>query len=392
MILDNNSNKKRKAFFLVNGVLDSYKAYTQNFLKFIEVAEDLKYDITISGFIKVSPEFLNTHAIKKLIIFKKNSLGTILLLFRTVMELLLHKYDVVIFGSLYTPFFPVYYLAMKLRRPNVVAYYMQDPVPESFKLSKNNKILQKIIYRWQIVSERVICPLCTYILMPSKTVNKIVRSRVPLDDVRTLFAYNTQGICKMRNLSLPKESNLQNIKNKYNIKGSPILLYSGKLQPNIRGLEQQLRVFKQLLKFKPTAQFVIAGGGSIQYFKKIVDKLNINDYVLFSDVVPTEELNIIYRISDIIVMPPIDFLLPSKFLEAIYTGVIPIVYCKSYDMVELLGDSAIIYDGTDKSLLEKLTEVIKNNKEHKRKVASIKWKVLHLEEQTTRSFYKVLCN
>ena len=131
---------KVRIFFMVNGVVHSYKAYTQNFLHFIRTAQKLGYEIVVSGFRKTNIYLPELYVTKK-IVYKKSLIGFCKLILSNCFELLLHKYDIVVTGSLYTPTLLLYYLALLIRRPKKIVYYMQDPIPESFRdLKKTNDI------------------------------------------------------------------------------------------------------------------------------------------------------------------------------------------------------------------------------------------------------------
>ena len=378
--------KKRKVFFLVNGRLDSYKAYTQNFLSFVKIAKSKGYTVTLSGLTKSDISFLNKFADKK-IIFRKSRCGILKLLIKNFLDLILQHHDIIVIGSLYTWMFPLYYLAIKVNRPQCMVYYMQDPVPEAYVLMKNSSSIKiRILYLLAIFCEKIMCKISNIILVPSRGCFEIINRRNKLDDKKVLFSYNTWGIRKLIGRDVDLELKNQ-IVEKFKInKRFPVILYSGKIQRWIRGLEVQLQVLKKLVNMYPKTLLVITGTGDAEWILELAKDFDLLDNIVLTGEITDEELKVIYTISDIMIFPPIDYLLPTKFFESLLMGLIPIVWKESEDMVEIMGGATITYDGSVKNLLTTIDQTIKNVDHYKEKIVRLSPKVKQLHKISERSF------
>jgi glycosyltransferase involved in cell wall biosynthesis len=382
----------KRILILANGRLDSYKAYTQNFLSLAKYAKFRGFRVSLSGLKKSDISFLNDFADKE-IIKQKSMWGIILLHIRNIYELLSKKYDIVIFGSLYTYMFPFYYLILKINRDKKIIYYMQDPVPETYLLmnvENNQSKINTFIYKIAIICEKSICTIANVILLPGNGyLNTIIR-RNNLEDKTILFAYNTWGIQKHFNSSLSNDFLIE-VKDRFNInKRSPVILYSGKIQRGIRGLEMQLRALKKIVKIYSDSIFIITGSGETKLIKNYIEKLDIKENVILTGNLNDIDLKAIYQISDIMIFPTVDYLLPTKFFESLLMNVIPIVWCNSDDMVKILGDMAITYNGTDESLSDTLIYVIKNIDRYKKELSQLSSSFKKYHKTSIESFNQVL--
>lgn len=377
---------ERSALFLVGGRLDSYKAYTQNFLNFIRLAREKGYKATVSG-LKKTDKTIRNETPEKTIVFMKSPWGILRLIITNFNELISRRYDVVVLGSLYTWTFILYYPLLKLRRSQRVVYYMQDPVPESRRLMRNNKftIPNSIAYSLAMLCEKLACKLSNVILLPSKGCLKILKARNKLSGKKIMFAYNIWGLHRL----MRKANNgpYKLIEKRYGITGkTPVILYSGKLQRKIRGIEIQLHILRKLVKNHPKALFVLTGSGEESWFTAKAEKLGVLNNVVFTGVLTDEELKAVYLSSDITILPPVDYLLPAKFFEALYMDLVPIVWEKSTDMVEILGKDAITYDGTEEGLLKTLEHVTNNLSYYKKRTSSFSAKILGFHRESEKTF------
>lgn len=387
--------REKNALFLVGGRLDSYKAYTQNFLSFISLARERGYKITISGLRKTDESFVKEIA-DKTIIFTKSPLGILRLIIANVNELVSRHYALIVMGSLYTWTFVIYYLVLKIRKTPRVVYYMQDPVPETKRLMGRKGIfiiISWIIYSLAILCEKLACNISNIILLPGRGYFRVIERRNKLRGKKIMFAYNTWGVYRFaseRDLNNNKIL-VKQIKEKYEISSrSPIILYSGKLQRRIRGIEMQLRAIRKLVKHNPKVSFFLTGSGDIDYFMTETKRLNLINNVVFTGVLTDKELKVLYSLSDIMIFPPVNYLLPSKFFESLYMGLIPIVWKKSSDMVKVLGKNAITYNGTKMGLIKALKHVINNLPYYKRRISRATTNVLKFHGESVKAFNMVL--
>ena len=123
------------------------------------------------------------------------------------------------------------------------------------------------------------------------------------------------------------------------------LIYVGKVQPKIRGLEQQLIVLKVLNHMGIHSKLIIYGEGKIKELMLLAEKYGVKKYVEYRGVVHYEKLlNTLKREGGVIILPPLGYLLPSKFFEALVIGIIPIIPKNNKDMIAILGSYSLIYD------------------------------------------------
>jgi glycosyltransferase involved in cell wall biosynthesis len=376
----------KKILFLANGRLDSYKAYTQNFIFFARMAKCRDYRVTLSGLTKSDISFLNEFVDRK-VIFRKSKCGILKLQLKNIFELISRHYDIVVLGSLYTGMFPLYYFALKINQPKRIIYYMQDPVPETHILMKNsNSFKNKIFYLLAIFCEKIICKISNIIIVPGRGYLEKINERNKLDDKTTLYSYNTWGIQK----HLGKDSVIElkpQVIEKFKInKRFPVILYSGKIQRWIRGLEMQLRVLKRLVNIYPKALLIITGTGDTEWMLKLAKDFDLLDNIVLTGEITDEELKVTYTISDIMIFPPVDYLLPTKFFESLLMGLIPIVWKGSKDMVKIMEGATITYDGSEKSLLNTIDQTIKNIDHYKEKIVCLSPKVKQFHKISERSF------
>ncbi len=141
----------------------------------------------------------------------------------------------------------------------------------------------------------------------------------------------------------------------YKIKG-PFLLYVGHAYPH-KNLENLILAFKRLFSFKNDLQLVLVG--KIDFFyrrlQKIVQKLKLEERVIFTDLVPDKTLAILYREALVYVFPSFceGFGLPG--LEAMFYSC-PVVASKAGSLPEIYGQAALYFDPEN---LEEMTEKIK---------------------------------
>jgi glycosyltransferase involved in cell wall biosynthesis len=108
------------------------------------------------------------------------------------------------------------------------------------------------------------------------------------------------------------------------------------LQRIVRGIEVLLMIILELKSkgFKPL--LLIVGEGRKDWIFRLAEKYQAKENILIYARQSPEFLAYLYKSSDFIILPPIEFLLPTKFFESLVFGVIPIVWCKSKDILDVL--------------------------------------------------------
>ena len=144
---------------------------------------------------------------------------------------------------------------------------------------------------------------------------------------------------------LPQSENTQTILDKYKIKGD-FILYVGTLEPrkNLKGL---IEAYHQT-RAKDDFLLVLAGGTGWKYkhIFRLVDKLRLNDRVVFCGYVPDTELPELYNRASVFAYPSFyeGFGLPP--LEAMACG-LPVVVSHTTSLPEVVGDAGVYVDPSD---------------------------------------------
>jgi len=137
------------------------------------------------------------------------------------------------------------------------------------------------------------------------------------------------------------------IENKYGIK-EHFILYIGGFSPrkNLRGLVSAFnKIYKDL---KSPYKLIILGRKSRDYLGllQMVERLDLNEWVLFPGFVPVQDLPFFYNASDLFVYPSLyeGFGLPP--IEALACGT-PTITSNNSSLPEVVGDAAVLIDPYD---------------------------------------------
>ena len=128
--------------------------------------------------------------------------------------------------------------------------------------------------------------------------NTISRFNLPLDKVFVLpNGVNTKKFYK---------SDFPNyLKKRYSINNEKIILTLARVIER-KGHDNVIESFPKVLDKIPNLKYVICGPWEVEYYKKLnilIDKLNLKDYVIFTDYVSLNELNDFYNLCDVYIMP-----------------------------------------------------------------------------------------
>ncbi|MDO8529282.1 MAG: glycosyltransferase family 1 protein [bacterium] len=157
-----------------------------------------------------------------------------------------------------------------------------------------------------------------------------------------------------------KENNykLEEVLKKYSI-FKPYILYVGNAYPH-KNLERLILAFKKL-KVNNNLKLVLVGKEDYFYqrLKNFVKKDKIKN-IIFTDFVPDEELDVIYREALFFIFPSLyeGFGLPP--LEAMQRG-IPVVSSDHLCMKEILGESAYYFNARKKENIAKAIQEVSEN-------------------------------
>jgi glycosyltransferase involved in cell wall biosynthesis len=147
------------------------------------------------------------------------------------------------------------------------------------------------------------------------------------------------------------EINKDELKVKYGINSKFVVLFVGRLV-EVKGCEYLIEGFKGVVDRFNDAQLIIVGAGPLEIkLRKIVEGLNMKEYVRFEGFVEHSKIGDYYSLSDIVVFPSIvdssgyEEGLPVVLLEALAVGK-PIVATRTKGAME------IIKEGWNGSLVE----------------------------------------
>ncbi|RLB04101.1 MAG: hypothetical protein DRG83_05540 [Deltaproteobacteria bacterium] len=375
-----------KVLLLVNGLVRSYKAYSRNFVRLASVAREYGTSVIVVGLDRPSADQVGSYleGVRYRLVRKDRPLALVRLLLASLLEIVRSGAGIIVFGSLNTWSFPFYWLLLKVFRNRHVVYYMQDPVPESTAylcVHRPQAVVKARVWLQQL-AERLAVDSASVLLVTCNDVLDAIGGRVDLSRVRIEVAWNTAGIAMLEQYGIPEVEELKRLKKKLRMGDGPKILYSGKQQRGVRGLEQQMRVLQRLLAVFPDVQLVITGHGEEQYFRSLANKLGLTRNVIWTGVLSDKDLAAIHYLCDLIILPPVPYILQSKFFDALYAGIIPIVFYGSHDAIRILGRDDLVYDGTDDSLFEVCCRILQDLRSYKAWVALKKSEVATFVQKT----------
>lgn len=134
------------------------------------------------------------------------------------------------------------------------------------------------------------------------------------------------------------------LKDKYGIKGKPVYLTIGGIEPRKNSI-RLLQAFAQVVRIYPSAQLIVAGGATVfdyqdyrQQFFTTLETLNVylEADVILTGILSETELLDIYRCADVFVFPSLQEGWGLVLLEAIASG-LPIVTSNISPFTEFLS-------------------------------------------------------
>ncbi|MFX0138041.1 MAG: glycosyltransferase family 4 protein [Candidatus Hodarchaeota archaeon] len=153
---------------------------------------------------------------------------------------------------------------------------------------------------------------------------------------------------------------------------SKIILYVGRLikRKGIEWLIKAINIIVNKHKINDIILILVGEGEDKNYFRKLIKRYRLNNYILFLNSIGNEELVHCYRNSSIFVLPSLSEVCPTVVLEAMYFG-LPIVateipgikdHFKNYALLvppknEIEIANAILKLFNDKELAERLSKI-----------------------------------
>lgn len=159
---------------------------------------------------------------------------------------------------------------------------------------------------------------------------------------------------------------VENIRNKFNLNSSPIVLFLGRLGKE-KSVDIIIKAMPQLIKKLPQVKFLIVGDGPYrQNLEQLVSKMNLNDFVIFAGQQPWKEVPKFYHMADVFVTASTTETQGLTYAEAM-AAEIPVVAKKDLNIDGLLRDNinGKIFE-QDYELPDMLYEVLTNKEKSKR--------------------------
>jgi glycosyltransferase involved in cell wall biosynthesis len=156
------------------------------------------------------------------------------------------------------------------------------------------------------------------------------------------------------------DEKINEIKLKYNL-NYPFIFYVGGLAPN-KNVNNLIKSFYKVKKLRIPHKLLLAGEKRLKYNStfELIEKLNLQNDVIFTGYVPDEDLPGLYNAADLFVYPSLyeGFGLPP--LEAMQCGT-PVITSNTSSLPEVVGDAGIMINPYDvDELANKMYEVLTN--------------------------------
>ncbi|UXM85521.1 glycosyltransferase family 4 protein [Methanococcus aeolicus] len=179
--------------------------------------------------------------------------------------------------------------------------------------------------------------------------------KIPKDRIKVIH------LAANENYKPLNENEIDKIKQKYNL-NYPFVLYVGGLEPK-KNIPTLLKALYKLKKQGIKHKLVITGPKRWKYKSifETIEKLNLQNEVIFTGYVPDEDLPALYNAADLFVYPSLyeGFGLPP--LEAMQCGT-PVITSNTSSLPEVVGDAGIMVNPYDvDELANKMYEVLTND-------------------------------
>lgn len=233
--------------------------------------------------------------------------------------------------------------------------------PELF--SKTERIMAKVMPRAPFKKAKIV-------IATSKAAKEDIVNFFKIDPKKIKVIY--RGFDK-RFFQNARDENIQEVKNKYNIRGK-YLLFMSTIKPsnNLTRLIEAFVQFKKLLKKKNAVQrgqsqhqsqsyqLVLAGkdGWLAKEIHQIAEDYNLKKDVVFTGYIPPEDLNPLFNGAELFIFPSLYEEFGTPVLEAMASG-IPVIASNVSSLPEITNGAAELVDPYNtEGLANKILEVI----------------------------------
>lgn len=237
------------------------------------------------------------------------------------------------------------FLVAKMKGMKIIFEY-RDLIPEGALIMRGMKP-HSFIYFLLLLYEKIAFKLSDIVIVVSSTMKEILLQRNNIDPKRIIVMYPPLE-------RFPVKYSKKFIRRKYNLPlGRVIMIYLGRLEPKVRGLEMLLESFQKALKKVSKEIFLLlVGDGPLKTFlEKRAKELNIHDKVIFTGQLSHEDALEYLYCSDIALIPyprslETEIALPAKLVEYMESGKI-IISSDLKEIRKILNGYAIFFKPED---------------------------------------------
>ncbi len=156
---------------------------------------------------------------------------------------------------------------------------------------------------------------------------------------------------------------------KTTLEGDPAILYSGRLA-QVKNVDILLKAFSTITSQCPSARLYLAGSGPLElYLRKLCTKLKLSGKVIFLGHVKHERLRVLYRSSDMFVLPSDAEFMSLSLLEAMASKCAAIASDIAATEVLENGQNGLVFSRGDFKTLAKNMLILAHDKEFRKKMS-----------------------
>lgn len=180
-------------------------------------------------------------------------------------------------------------------------------------------------------------------------------------------AIDSEELSKMNHSTAELVKIKNSFTQKYGINEKRIIMFVGPVIQR-KGVEYLIKSIPDILQGSGgNSVFVLVGGGEfLEKARQLVKKMQISDYVIFTERLTEEELIETYQCADLFVLPSLSEGLPTSILEAMYFG-LPVVATAIPGVKDHFKDVALLVPPkNEKKLAEAILAILNDTELAKR--------------------------
>ncbi len=196
--------------------------------------------------------------------------------------------------------------------------------------------------------------------------NVIVVSEFTKQKVIRHYSIHPDKITVMHNAISPQLSSNQNIGS---AKKGPLVLFLGRLTLQ-KGPDYFIRAAEQVLRYRDDITFVVVGAGDMeQRLIEWVATIGLSDKILFTGRLRGSDVNRMYQMADLFVMPSVSEPFGLTALEAMQNGT-PVILSKQSGVSEVISHCLRVDFWDINEMVSKIISVLDHSELHKELVAN----------------------